>query len=66
MTYEEFMTACEGVVLSKLHHIGLSDLPDAPWRDYYDDGMSPESACECAVLDYWIDEIPSYEDVWFN
>jgi hypothetical protein len=65
MTFQEFMTACDGVVSAKIG-LGVYDLPDAAWRDYYEDEMSPEGACECAVVDYWIDEMPSLEDVWFN
>jgi len=65
MTFQEFMTACDKIVSAKLG-VGVYDLPDASWRDYHEDDMSPEGACESAVIDYWADDVVGIEDVWFN
>ena len=39
------------------------DLPDASWRDYYEDGLTPKQAISFAVMDYWYD-IPEIEELW--
>ena len=36
----------------------IDDLPDARWRDYFDDGMSPHEAIECAYERLWSDHFP--------
>lgn len=54
MTFEQWYKACDGIVSRKLG-VGVDDLPDACWRDYYDDGMSPSEAIECAAEDAWDD-----------
>ena len=35
--------------------VSFLDLPDAPWRDYHDDGLSPADAISCAVADGYIE-----------
>ena len=47
-------------------HFGLSsdDLPDALWRDYFEDGMMPSEAIACAVDDAWHD-VPGMEELWY-
>ena len=44
---------------------GLSsdDLPDALWRDYFEDGMTAYNAIDCAVYDAWYD-VPGMEELW--
>jgi hypothetical protein len=39
------------------------DLPDASWRDYFDDGLTPKQAISFATIDYWYD-IPEIEELW--
>ena len=49
----------------RLFMISSDDLPDAPWREYYDDGMSPVDSVDCAVIDYWSD-VPAIEALWYG
>ena len=44
-------------------HFGLStdDLPDANWRDYHEDEMSPVDAISCSLDDAWHDEYEEME-----
>lgn len=39
------------------------DLPDALWADYYEDGLSPIEAIDCAVDDAWYD-VYGLEELW--
>jgi hypothetical protein len=32
--------------------LGRDDLGDAPWRDYHTDGLSPQEAVACALMDW--------------
>ena len=41
------------------------DLPDALWRDRFDDGLSPLDAIDAAVEDEWSD-YPEMEDLWYG
>jgi len=34
---------------------GADDLPDQPWRDWYDDGLSPADAARCALEEEGVD-----------
>tara|TARA_R110002012_G_C11595620_1_gene606733 strand:+ start:1228 stop:1470 length:243 start_codon:yes stop_codon:yes gene_type:complete len=56
MTYQEFERECNRV-LTNMAGLGIHDLADATWRDYYDDGMTPRSAIECANDDFWDGEL---------
>ena len=56
MTYEEFEKECNRQ-LTNIAGLGIHDLPDASWRDYFDAGMSPRDAIECANDDYWDGEL---------
>lgn len=56
-TYEafwEWYKTCDQIVSRKLG-VGVEDLPDAPWRDYYEDDLTPHQAIECAKEDAWDD-----------
>ena len=55
MTYEEFERECNKV-LTVRSGLGIHDLADATWRDYYDDGLSPTNAVDCAMKDWWDNE----------
>ena len=48
-------------------HFGLDSdmLPDAAWRDYHEDGMTPTEAIDCAVTDAWAGE-PEIETLWYR
>lgn len=52
MTFQQFMARCDHVTESTL---GLTtrDMPDATWRDYYDDEMTPTEAVAAAAEDWW-------------
>ena len=52
LTFDQWFKRCDGVT-AKTFGLGVDDLPDAPWRDYYEDGLSPRDAVECASVDYW-------------
>lgn len=56
MTYENFMQEVDQLLSDEigLHH---DDLPDCPWRDYFEDGYDALMALESAAHDYWQDEI---------
>ena len=41
--FKEWMNKCDSIVQSTLG-LGLHDMPDANWRDYFDDGMTKFSA----------------------
>ena len=41
--------------MSRKLGVGVEDLPDAPWRDYYDDELTPSEAIECPKEDAWDD-----------
>ena len=51
MTFDEFMTACDAICTAKIG-FGVDDMPDLTWRDFFDDGMSPQDAIDCA-MDEW-------------
>ena len=63
MTFSKWLHQCDVVVSGKLG-FGLHDLPDATWRDYFDDGLSPRDAADCAFDDQWCDEIPA--ELWHS
>lgn len=46
-------------------HFGLGhmDLPDALWRDMFEEGMSPHNGVDVAVYDAWYD-MPGIEELW--
>ena len=54
MTFKEWYKTCDQIVSRKLG-VGVEDLPDAPWRDYYEDDLTPHQAIECAAEDAWHD-----------
>ena len=57
-TFQTWLRKCDAVVSGKVG-LGLHDLPDANWRDYFEDGLSPKDAADCAYDDQWCDEMPS-------
>ena len=61
INFDKWLRECDKIVSNKLG-IGLHDLPDATWRDYFEDGLAPRDATDCAYEDQWCDEIPS--ELW--
>ena len=62
-TFQTWLRKCDAVISGKVG-LGLNDLPDANWRDYFEDGLSPKDAADCAYDDQWCDEMPS--DLWYG
>ena len=56
LTFDQWYKRCDMIVAS-VCGLGVDDLPDANWRDYYEDGMTPRDAVECADLDYWDEQL---------
>lgn len=52
MTYEQFEKECNRLLTNKVG-LGIHDLADACWRDYYEDGLHPLEALNCANEDAW-------------
>ena len=55
-TYEQFEKECDRQV-TNMAGLGIHDLADASWRDYFDTGMTPRAAIECANDDFWDGEL---------
>jgi hypothetical protein len=55
--FNEWLKKCDKIV-SRKAGLGLDDLPDAMWRDYFDDGLTPIDATDSAYEDQWQDDIP--------
>jgi len=51
MTFEEFMTECDAICVSEIG-VGVHDMPDLMWRDFFDDGLSPQDAIDCAMEEW--------------
>lgn len=47
-TFEEWMAVIDGLLSKKLG-VESSDLPDLPYRDWHDDGLSPSRAASRAA-----------------
>jgi len=57
MSFEEFYKECDKIVVNILG-LGIDDLPDAQWMDYYHDEMSPADAVDTANIDFWDGQLP--------
>mgnify|MGYP005987561185 FL=1 len=55
-TYEEFEKRCD-ILMSRICGLGIHDLADARWRDYFQDGLSPLAALRQANEDSWDSEM---------
>ena len=53
LTFDEFMKACDKELAGLGWPMGVEALPDAMWRDYYDDGMCVIDALQTANDDHW-------------
>ena len=63
MTFNDWLKDCDKLVSSRVG-LGIDCLPDARWRDMFDDGMEPIDAIDDAYYDYWSDDIP--EELWYG
>lgn len=50
--FDAWKARCDALC-GRLLGMGTDNFPDAPWADYFTDGMEPAEACECAALDWW-------------
>ena len=64
MTYKNWISNVDRVMVSAFG-LAHDDLPDALWRDRFDDGMQPEEAITAAVDDEWAD-MPEMGDIWYG
>jgi hypothetical protein len=48
MTFEAWMKEINGHVIRKTG-VSVDDLPDCPFRDWYDDGVKPTGAASRAI-----------------
>ena len=64
MNYDEWMKEVDKIMIL-VFGLAHDDLPDALWRDRFDDGLSPLDAIDAAVEDEWSD-YPEMEDLWYG
>ena len=50
--FSDWYKECDKIVTGILG-LGVDDLPDAQWMDYYHDDMTPFEAVDTANIDYW-------------
>ena len=51
------MKACDKELAGLGFPMGIDDMPDANWRDYYDDGMCVIDALQTANDDHWDNQL---------
>ena len=47
-TFDEWMKLVDGAVVARAG-LGVHDLPDCPFKDWFDDGMTPKGAATRAL-----------------
>lgn len=57
LAFEHWRAQCDLLVTHR-YTVGIDDLPDACWRDYYEDGLRPVEAVDTAAEDVWHDDLP--------
>lgn len=57
LTFDEFMKACDKELAGLGFPMGVEALPDALWRDYYDDGLCTIDALQTANSDHWDNQL---------
>ena len=57
ISFREFENACSAELSKAGVPLSIHDLDDATWRDYYECGMTPRDAIECANDDAWDGEL---------
>lgn len=48
--YQRWFKKCDELLTERLG-VGVDDIADAPWRAYFGDGLRPDEALGCALLD---------------
>ena len=61
--FKDWYKDCD-ILVSNILGISIDCLPDASWRDMYDDDMLPADAIDTAYEDHWFDDVPS--DLWYG
>ena len=59
MTFDEFMKECDAICEAEIG-VGVHAMPDLLWRDFHEDGLSPQDAIDCAMEEWGMD----MEGVW--
>ena len=54
MTFDEFMKECDAICEAEIG-VGVHDMPDLLWRDFHEDGLSPQDAIDCAMEEWGMD-----------
>ena len=57
LTFDQFTKACDKELAGLGCPVGIDDMPDACWRDYYDDGMCVIDALQTANDDHWDNQL---------
>lgn len=55
MDFKTWKAECNKIVVRNIG-MTIDDLPDALWRDYYEDSLQPQAAIDCAIEDAWYDD----------
>ena len=65
LKFEEWLAATEQILLAQVG-VGLLELIDCPYRDWYTGGMTPEEAARAALANELIDmaNIFDIEELW--
>lgn len=54
--FKNFNAAVDEELAKHLSGMTSEEMPDASWRDYFDDELTPKEAIEAACEDYWMDD----------
>ena len=60
MTFEAFLKQCDKELIGLGCPIGINDMPDACWRDYYNDGTCVIDALQTANDDHWDNDLDQF------
>ena len=63
LDYEQFESVCNKILTNKAG-LGIHDIADATWRDYYNDGLSPLNAVNSAIEDSQDDDLKNF--IWYG
>ena len=63
LDYEQFESVCNKI-LTNMAGLGIHDIEDATWRDYYNDGLSPLNAVNSAIEDSQDDDLENF--IWYG
>jgi len=63
--FETWLRKVDALYISTIG-LGMDDLGDAPWYDYWDDGMTPREAVAHALTDWQDMEFDLIDDLGFG